>query len=143
MIRIASAFFITVLIAAVLPAAETKKTDKNAPEQNPVKNVLLASCIITGVVGGSFNGVAATMGPSLNRAHAAYTTATSDFAARWEEYDGMRARANIYTIVAYSCYGAAAGLFIWWLITPDAVSPPKVSIAPTLDGLAVSFAHQF
>lgn len=136
----------TILLAALIAAgafaAEIKKPSANTNELNPFKSGLIAGGVVTALVGASFNGMAFAMGTSINNAHSLYTTATSDFEARWNEYDGMRIRANVYTITAFSCYAVAAGLILWGIITPDTM-PTRVSVMPMSDGLAVSFAQQF
>ncbi|MBI4976951.1 MAG: hypothetical protein HZC28_05680 [Spirochaetes bacterium] len=138
--------------AFVQPKATVKPSDarptiavgsSSGSGDSGIKPVLFWSALGLAAVGGGCNVFGFLQQQGGNIIYAEYLALTDPALTGpiYNDYKSTVGLGNLLNIVGYSCYGVAAGLFVWWMITPDSV--PRASVFPTKDGVAVAFAYQF
>ena len=151
-------------------ASEPKKEDKTAgakttirtaaggTEWSTLKWTVLFSTAGALAAGGTLNILGALQQSGAESYYAStYMTesggALSVYDTKYTTYQGMITAGNIENIIAYSLYGVAAALAVWWFFIPDVPAMKDASILPSvspvfaengaLDGASLAFTWRW
>ena len=102
---------------------------------NSMKNIVFWTAVGTvsfGAVCNALGFLDTLPGFTIPAAKTSYESAASDVVGYRTKYTDAVTGSWVKSITGWSCYGIAAGLFIWCLLMPDMV--PAQAIIPYFDG---------